>query len=170
MSNATQFYVTTLLIYGAVSIIACWGLDLQFGDTGILNFAFIVFQAAGAYTAAVPDARAVDTSEPAQQLPDVRSGGVGPLSDLGIRGRARGRPAVLPDRHHRVATVAVRLPGGGHAGGLFDRNHGGDQRYRNSLDGERGLFLIPKPLIEHADSLLGYQLALRGAEAACSSR
>ena len=34
-------------------IIAIWGLDLQFGTTGINNFAYIVFQAAGAYTAAI---------------------------------------------------------------------------------------------------------------------
>jgi ABC-type branched-subunit amino acid transport system permease subunit len=32
---------------------ACWGLNLQFGVAGIMNFAYIVFQAAGAYTAAV---------------------------------------------------------------------------------------------------------------------
>jgi len=53
VSVAVQFYVTTLLVYLAVDIIACWGLNLQYGVTGILNFAYIVFQAAGAYTAAV---------------------------------------------------------------------------------------------------------------------
>jgi branched-chain amino acid transport system permease protein len=48
-----SFYITTLLIYAGIDIMACWGLNLQFGFTGINNFAFIVFQAAGAYTAAV---------------------------------------------------------------------------------------------------------------------
>jgi ABC-type branched-subunit amino acid transport system permease subunit len=48
-----QYYVAILLVYAGISIIACWGLDLQFGETGIPNFAFIVFQALGAYTAAV---------------------------------------------------------------------------------------------------------------------
>ncbi len=32
---------------------ACWGLNIQFGYAGLVNFSFIVFQAAGAYTAAV---------------------------------------------------------------------------------------------------------------------
>lgn len=32
---------------------AVWGLNLQFGVAGISNFAYIIFQAAGAYTAAV---------------------------------------------------------------------------------------------------------------------
>jgi branched-chain amino acid transport system permease protein len=48
-----QFYIATLLVYAGVSIIACWGLDLQYGSTGIPNFAFIVFQAVGAYVAAI---------------------------------------------------------------------------------------------------------------------
>jgi branched-chain amino acid transport system permease protein len=53
MSDALQFYISTVLVYLAVDVIACWGLNLQFGVAGLLNFAFIVFQAAGAYTAAI---------------------------------------------------------------------------------------------------------------------
>jgi ABC-type branched-subunit amino acid transport system permease subunit len=53
MSAAWQLYICTVLIYLAVDLIACWGLNLQFGTAGIVNFAFIVFLAAGAYTAAV---------------------------------------------------------------------------------------------------------------------
>lgn len=53
MSQSLQFYLSTLLIYIGVDFIACWGLNLQFGVAGILSFCFIVFQAAGAYTAAV---------------------------------------------------------------------------------------------------------------------
>lgn len=53
MSPETQFYVTTLIVYAAVALIACWGLDLQFSDTGLLNLSFIVSHAAGAYTAAL---------------------------------------------------------------------------------------------------------------------
>lgn len=51
--SGTAFYATTLLVYLGVDIMACWSLNLQFGVAGIVNFAFIVFQAAGAYTAAV---------------------------------------------------------------------------------------------------------------------
>jgi branched-chain amino acid transport system permease protein len=47
------FYITTVLVYAGVDIIACLALNLQFGVSGIVNFSFIVFQAAGAYTAAV---------------------------------------------------------------------------------------------------------------------
>ena len=53
MSLAWQFYVSTLLIYVGVDVMAVWALNLQLGVAGVLNFAFIVFQAAGAYTAAV---------------------------------------------------------------------------------------------------------------------
>jgi branched-chain amino acid transport system permease protein len=53
VSLAWQFYVSTLLIYLGIDVMAVWGLNLQFGIAGIVDFAFIVFQAAGAYTAAV---------------------------------------------------------------------------------------------------------------------
>jgi branched-chain amino acid transport system permease protein len=46
-------YLTTLLVYAAVDIIACIALNMQFGVSGLVNFGFILFQAAGAYTAAV---------------------------------------------------------------------------------------------------------------------
>lgn len=47
------YYAANLLIYAGVDIIACIALNLQFGVSGIVNFSFIVFQAAGAYAAAV---------------------------------------------------------------------------------------------------------------------
>jgi len=53
VSAATQFYITSVAIVACINIIAAWGFDLQFGTTGINNFAFIVFSAAGAYTAAI---------------------------------------------------------------------------------------------------------------------
>jgi ABC-type branched-subunit amino acid transport system permease subunit len=53
VSAAWQFYAATLIIYSFVYIIAAAGLNLQFGLTGVYNFAFIIFQAAGAYTTAV---------------------------------------------------------------------------------------------------------------------
>jgi branched-chain amino acid transport system permease protein len=53
LSQQVVFYATTLLVYAGVDIMACWGLNLQFGVTGIYNFAFIIFQAAGAYTVGV---------------------------------------------------------------------------------------------------------------------
>jgi branched-chain amino acid transport system permease protein len=53
MSAAWQFYCITLLTYFGVNLIAGWALNLQYGIAGVLNFAFIVFQACGAYVAAV---------------------------------------------------------------------------------------------------------------------
>src|SRR5579859_2048161 len=53
MSVAWQFYISTVLIYLGVDVMAVWGLNLQFGVAGLVNFAYIIFQAAGAYTAAV---------------------------------------------------------------------------------------------------------------------
>jgi branched-chain amino acid transport system permease protein len=47
------YYVLTLIVYGAVDVISCLGLSLQFGVGGVTNFGFIIFQAAGAYTAGV---------------------------------------------------------------------------------------------------------------------
>jgi branched-chain amino acid transport system permease protein len=47
------YYLTTLLVYAGVDILACLAISLQFGVSGIVNFSFIIFQAAGAYTAAV---------------------------------------------------------------------------------------------------------------------
>jgi branched-chain amino acid transport system permease protein len=53
MSDATQFYISTLLIYLFIDIMGVLGLNLQFGVAGIINFAYIVFVAVGAYTAGV---------------------------------------------------------------------------------------------------------------------
>jgi branched-chain amino acid transport system permease protein len=53
VSDSTQFYISTLLIYLFIDIMGVLGLNLQFGVAGIINFAYIVFVAVGAYTAAV---------------------------------------------------------------------------------------------------------------------
>jgi branched-chain amino acid transport system permease protein len=53
MSVAYQYYLITLLVYFGVNTIACWALNLQYGVGGVLNFAFIMFQAVGAYIAGV---------------------------------------------------------------------------------------------------------------------
>jgi ABC-type branched-subunit amino acid transport system permease subunit len=47
------YYITTLLVYAGVDAIACLALSQQFGVAGVTNFGFIIFQAAGAYAAAV---------------------------------------------------------------------------------------------------------------------
>ncbi|MGH9108434.1 MAG: branched-chain amino acid ABC transporter permease [Acidimicrobiales bacterium] len=46
-----SFYLSTLVVYFAIDLLAAWALNLQYGYGGVINFAFIVFQAAGAYVA-----------------------------------------------------------------------------------------------------------------------
>jgi branched-chain amino acid transport system permease protein len=53
MTSAQLYYAINLLIYAGVDIIACLGLSQQFGVAGVTNFGFVIFQAAGAYTAAI---------------------------------------------------------------------------------------------------------------------
>lgn len=53
MSSGWFYLLTTMLVYVGTAMIACLGLNLQLGETGVLNFAFIVFEAVGAYIAAV---------------------------------------------------------------------------------------------------------------------
>ena len=48
-----MYYLIILLVYACVDAIACLGLSQQFGVAGVTNFGFIIFQAAGAYVAAV---------------------------------------------------------------------------------------------------------------------
>lgn len=51
--SAVLFYASTLLVFFFIFNIQAWGLNIQFGYTGILNFAFIVFLAIGAYVTGV---------------------------------------------------------------------------------------------------------------------
>jgi len=48
-----DYYIGTLAVFLLINIMAALGLDLQFGVAGTLSFAYIVFQAAGAYTGAI---------------------------------------------------------------------------------------------------------------------
>jgi branched-chain amino acid transport system permease protein len=47
------YYVIILLVYAGVDAMACLALSQQFGVAGITNFGLIIFQAAGAYVAAI---------------------------------------------------------------------------------------------------------------------
>jgi branched-chain amino acid transport system permease protein len=48
-----SYYISTLAVYFFIDLLLAYALNLQFGWGGIPNFALIIFQAAGAYTAAV---------------------------------------------------------------------------------------------------------------------
>ena len=47
--QAIVYYILTVLIFFLIYSIYGWGINLQFGATGILNFTYITFVAAGAY-------------------------------------------------------------------------------------------------------------------------
>jgi ABC-type branched-subunit amino acid transport system permease subunit len=51
--TAVLYYLATLVVFFFIYNILTWGLNIQFGYTGILNFAFIVFMAVGAYVTGV---------------------------------------------------------------------------------------------------------------------
>jgi branched-chain amino acid transport system permease protein len=47
------YYLTTLIVFFFVFAISTWGLNLQFGTAGILNFTYITFFAIGGYVTGV---------------------------------------------------------------------------------------------------------------------
>lgn len=155
MSTAWQFYLTTVLVYLGVDVIACWGLNLQYGYTGILNFAYVVFQSAGAYTYAVLTLGPVYRGDFQQYivgmslpfpLPIIAAGVVGGLLSavIGVVGLRRLRSdyqAMVLLVIGLIATTVIT-----NASGIFN--------------GAAGLSLIPKPLQSDLNlTLIGYQWA-----------
>jgi branched-chain amino acid transport system permease protein len=136
------FYVINLLVYAAVDAMACLGLNQQFGVSGVTNFGFIIFQAAGGYAAAVL-ALPRDTANGAFQsyiggwhlpfpLPWIGAAVVGGLVALPF--------AFLFGRRLRGDFAAVGLLVTAVLLNLLVTN------YRPLLNGDAGLSLIPTPL------------------------
>lgn len=53
MLSGWSFYISTLVVYFGVDVLSGLSLNLQFGYAGVVNFGYIMFQAIGAYIAAV---------------------------------------------------------------------------------------------------------------------
>lgn len=51
--SALGYYLVTILVYGALNGILVLGLNMQFGITGIFNFAYILLVAVGAYATGI---------------------------------------------------------------------------------------------------------------------
>jgi len=132
---------------------AVWGLNLQFGVAGISNFAFIVFQAAGAYTAS---ALTIGAAPPGSfqtyvwgahlpfPLPMLAAGVVGGLlsAAVGLIGMRR-----LRADYQAMVLLVVSLT----ATYVADNATG-------LVNGPAGLSLVPKPLSGLLGlSTLGYQ-------------
>ena len=47
--SPVEYYITILAVYLGTDLIAAWGLNLEFGVTGVPNLAYIVFFACGSY-------------------------------------------------------------------------------------------------------------------------
>jgi branched-chain amino acid transport system permease protein len=141
---------------------AVWGLNLQFGVAGISNFAFIVFQAAGAYTAA---ALTIGAPPPGSfqtylwgahlpfPVPMLAAGVVGGLlaASVGLVGMRR-----LRADYQAMVLLVVSLT----ATYVADNATG-------LVNGPAGLSLVPKPLSGLLGlSTLGYQWFYVGLTAA----
>jgi len=152
-----SYYLINLLIYAAVDAMACLGLSQQFGVGGVTNFGFIIFQAAGGYTAgilALPNQSANGGFQsyiggwnlpfPLPWIGAAIVGGVIALPFTFLVGRRlRGDFAAVG-----LLVTAVLL-------NLLATN------YKPILDGSAGLSLIPQPLQgEYNPQSSGYQWAL----------
>ena len=142
MTTAQLYYLLNLLIYAGVDIIACLGLSQQFGVAGVTNFGFIIFQAAGAYTAAILSLPAASANGGFQSyiggwnlpfpVPWIGAAIVGALIALPF--------TFLVGRRLRGDFAAVGLLVTAVMINLLVTN------YRPFLNGSAGLSLIPAPL------------------------
>src|SRR3989440_9415188 len=149
------YYAANLLIFAGVDIIACLALNLQFGVSGIVNFSFIIFQAAGAYAAAI-------LSMPPDSAPDysfqIYFGGYQlPFPIPWIGGALAGGLLALP-----VGLVVLRrLRSDYQAIALLVLSVIANTVITNArpfLNGAAGLSLVPPPLAGLLDTdTVGYQ-------------
>ncbi|MBV9381793.1 MAG: branched-chain amino acid ABC transporter ATP-binding protein/permease, partial [Streptosporangiaceae bacterium] len=151
-----MFYIINLLIYAGVDIMACLGLSQQFGVAGVTNFGFIIFQAAGAYTAAV---LSLPPSSANGGFQSYIGGWNLPFPVPWIGGAIAGGLIALPftflvGRRLRGDFAAVGLLVTAVMVNLLVTN------YRPSLNGSAGLSLVPAPLQgEFNPQSQGYQWA-----------
>lgn len=164
MSTGMVFYLSGLAILLGINLIAIWGLDLQFGLTGINNFAYIVFQAAGGYAAALlalKPAAAYGSFETyiggfslPFPVPLIGAAVVGGLLAVPVGFIALQR---LRADYQAMAMLVLSLI----ATGLAEAQTG-------LVNGPAGLALIPQPFAGvAAASPLGYRWVFLGLTAAC---
>lgn len=154
MSSAVSFYLSTILVYFGVDVLSVWSLNLQYGTTGIYNFAWIMFQAIGAYTAGVLTLGSSTANGGFQQyilgttlpfpLPLLIAGAVAgvlsiPVGYVALRRLRADYQAMVMLVISVIATLIVE-----NVSGLFN--------------GTAGISLIPQPLASSLKmSSLGYQ-------------
>jgi branched-chain amino acid transport system permease protein len=140
MSAAIQSYAATLLVYLGVNAIACWGLNLQFGVGGVMNFAFILYQAMGAYITAVLTLPSASTAVDQRYILGLNLPWPLPLAGAAVSGAllalAVGAFALRPRRRDFQATVMLVVSI--IAATLVTTEQGW-------FNGNQGLFGIPHP-------------------------
>jgi ABC-type branched-subunit amino acid transport system permease subunit len=155
-----SYYLSTIVVYFGVDLLAAWALNIQFGWAGVPNFAFVIFQAIGAYAAAVvtlgPDSgansfqRYILGAQLPFPLPLLVAAGAGGLLALivGVIATLRLRRDYQAAVFLLVALIASQVVSGDV--GLFN--------------GSNGLAAIPQPLSGPLSSLslADYQWAYAG--------
>jgi branched-chain amino acid transport system permease protein len=158
------YYLTTILVYAGVDVIACIALNLQFGLSGIINFGFIIFQAAGAYTAAVLALPPQDANGGFQRyvlglnlpfpVPWIGGALVGGLLAIPVGFVVLRR---LRSDYQAIAMLVISVI----ANTLITNA-------RPFLNGAAGLTLVPQPLADRVDTgVVAYQWAFVAATAVC---
>ncbi|HEY8046124.1 MAG TPA: branched-chain amino acid ABC transporter ATP-binding protein/permease [Streptosporangiaceae bacterium] len=161
MSGALFSYVATLFVYLGVNTIACWGLNLQFGVGGVMNFAFILFQAMGAYITAVLTLPRASTASAETYMLGWHLPWPLPLAGAAIAGAvlalAIGAFALRPQRRDFQATVMLVVSI--IASTLVVTEQGW-------FNGGQGLFGIPQPFVASLRlTITGYEWAFAGITA-----
>jgi branched-chain amino acid transport system permease protein len=158
MSGALGSYAATLIVYLGVNTIACWGLNLQFGVGGVMNFAFILFQAMGAYITAVLTLPKATTASAETYILGWHLPWPLPLAGAALAGAvlalAIGAFALRPQRRDFQATVMLVVSI--IAATLVVTEQGW-------FNGGQGLFGIPQPFVASLNlTITGYQWAFAG--------
>jgi branched-chain amino acid transport system permease protein len=161
MSGALFSYMATLIVYLGVNTIACWGLNLQFGVGGVMNFAFILFQAMGAYITAVLTLPRASTLSAETYILGWHLPWPLPLAGAAIAGAALalviGAFALRPQRRDFQATVMLVVSI--IAATLVVTEQGW-------FNGGQGLFGIPQPFVASLNlTITGYEWAFAGITA-----
>jgi branched-chain amino acid transport system permease protein len=162
MSSAVSSYIATLLVYLAVNGIACWALNLQFGVGGVMNFAFIIYQAIGAYITAVLTLPSDKTLADETYILGWHLPWPLPLAGAAVAGAllalAVGSFALRPRRRDFQATVMLVVSI--IAATLVSTEQGW-------FNGNQGLFGIPQPFASRLGlSITGYDWFFVGVTAA----
>jgi branched-chain amino acid transport system permease protein len=159
--SAIAFYLATLIVYGAVDSMACLALNVQFGFAGLSNFGFIIFQAGGAYVAAILSMGSWQKSNGGFQQYVLGWHLVWPLPWIGAA--LFGGLLALPF----VFLVGKRLRGDFAAVGLLVSAVLLNQLVNNFVplfNGAAGISIVPAPFQGKWDPQgLGYQFAYGGA-------